>query len=88
MDFSSLRGGSKNLLVAMRDTLFQRPRHMAKEGPEALTERKCNKCILLYRYLWDRLSSPKNKETLYLLRYSFKLLGEGFVVFCIHLHAP
>jgi hypothetical protein len=26
--------------VAMRDTLLQRPRHMAKEGPEALTERK------------------------------------------------
>lgn len=40
MDFSSLREGSKNLLVAMRDTLLQRPRHMAKEGPEALTERK------------------------------------------------
>jgi hypothetical protein len=40
MDFCSLRGGSKNLLVAMRYTLLQRPRHMAKEGPEALTERK------------------------------------------------
>ncbi len=50
----------------MRYTLLQRPRHMAKEGTEALTERKWNIYILLYRYLWDRLSSPPKKETLIL----------------------